>query len=231
MVRLGVVSGLLVEIRCLEVRTSASVEVVAFATGARPGRAYEGAQRMIRAGATALASFGFAGALAPDLRPGTLVVPSVIVAPTGKRYEADPEWRGRLVKRVGAIDGGPILGSDSPLATVQDKARARRETDAVAVDMESHGVAAAAHEAGVPFIAVRSISDGADMAIPSAALRAVAPDGGQHALGVLLGLIQAPWEILALLRLARDSQKALAALRRVARLSLGGLALDVKVGQ
>jgi adenosylhomocysteine nucleosidase len=231
MARLGVVSGLLAETRCLEVRISSKIEVIAFATGARSGRAHEGAERMVRSGATALASFGFAGALAPGLRPGALVVPSVIIAPNGERYDVDPEWRARLVKRVGAVEGGALLGSGTPLATVRDKTRAQHETGAVAVDMESHEVALAAREAGVPFLAIRSISDAADMAIPSAALRAVSPEGGRDTLGALLGLVQAPWELIALLRLARDSQKALVSLRRVARLSLGNLALDAEVRQ
>jgi adenosylhomocysteine nucleosidase len=231
MMRLGVVSGLLVEIRCLEVRTATSVEVVAFATGARPGQAQEGAERMIRAGATALASFGFAGALAPHLKPGALVVPSVVVAPNGERFDVDAGWRARLLKRIGAVEDGPVLGSDRPLATVEDKASAHRETGAVAVDMESHGIGAAARAAGVPFLAVRSISDTATTAIPSAALRGVSPDGGRNTLGVLLSLVLAPWEVVALLRLVRDSDKALAALSRVARLSLGSLALDVEVRQ
>lgn len=231
MARLGVVSGLIAEIRCLEVRTAAKVEVVAYATGMRPNGAREGAERMLRAGATALASFGFAGALAPGLRPGTLVLPDHVIAPGGERYAADAAWRARLARRVGAAASGALLGSASPLRTAHDKAGAHRETGAVAVDMESHDVAAAARSAGVPFLAIRAISDGADMAIPSSALRGVSADGGRHALGTLLGLLLAPWELVALIRLARDSQTALTALRRVARLSLGGLALDVEVGQ
>ena len=186
---------------------------------------------MLRAGATALASFGFAGALAPNLRAGALVIPTEVIAPHGERYGVDLEWRARLLRRIGSVADSAVLGCDRPLASARDKAEAHRDTGAAAVDMESHDVAAVARDAGVPFLAVRSISDAADRAIPSAALRGVTPDGGRNTLGVLIGLVLAPWEVVALFRLARDSQKAIASLRRVARLSLGGLALEVDLGQ
>ncbi len=46
------------------------------------------------------------------------------------------------------------------------------------------------------------------------------PDGSTRALPVLKGLVRKPWELRALLRLARDTNRALEALRAFAALDL-----------
>ena len=57
------------------------------------------------------------------------------------------------------------------------KAALHSETGASAVDMESHIAAAYAAEAGLPFAAVRVISDPAHRALPALARAAIKPNG------------------------------------------------------
>ncbi|MEQ8698178.1 MAG: phosphorylase, partial [Bauldia litoralis] len=83
------------------------------------------------------------------------------------------------------------------------------------VDMESHAVAEVADRAGVPFVAIRAIGDPASRAIPRAALAGLGPDGRTHALPVLAALMRRPGDFRAIWRLAQDTNKALAALRKI----------------
>jgi nucleoside phosphorylase len=114
----------------------------------------------------------------------------------------------------GAGNGAVLYGSDSIYASPEEKARLHRETGALAVDMESHGVARAARAAAIPFAAIRAIADPASRALPKAALNAVAPDGRTRVLATLLECAKRPRDLPALLQLGADSNRALNSLGR-----------------
>ena len=67
------------------------------------------------------------------------------------------------------------------------KPRCDLETGAVAVDMESHIAAAYAAEAGLPFAALRVVSDPAGRALPALAMAAIKPNGDIDLRKVLRG--------------------------------------------
>ena len=217
---LGVVTGLLEEAAIL---TPVGARVRA--SGARPGAAEHLARTLADQGARALMSFGMAGGLAPALRPGTLLLPRHIVAPGGGAYPVDEVWRAALAARVGVHEDGAIAGSDIVVRDVAAKAALHRATGAVAVDMESHEVAAVAAERGLPFLAIRAVADPWNRAIPSSALVGVSPDGARRPAAVMAALAVRPWQVVSLLVLARDAGAATKTLRRVAR--LGPLAFGV----
>jgi adenosylhomocysteine nucleosidase len=170
--------------------------------GPGPERARAAAEALIAAGAEMLASFGVAGALDPRLKPGDLVVATAAIAEDGTRYEAEP--RGFGIR-------GPILTQAHPVARVAEKRRLFAATGALAVDMETAAVAAVAHRAGCSFVAVRAICDGADDALPHAAVAAMREDGRVNALAILAR----PQDWWGLFRLGRDYSRALSALRGV----------------
>ena len=70
-----------------------------------------------------------------------------------------------------------------------------------------------AAEAGLPFLAVRAIADTAQDSLPALVENAVRPDGMPAVGRAVAGLIRRPWELPAVLRLARQSELALARLR------------------
>lgn len=143
-----------------------------------------------RAGVTSmLYSIGIAGALDPALRPGDVVIDGDTTVP-------------------GAIRGS-IIGGDRIVATAAEKAALRRETGATAVDMETHIAARVAARHGLPFLAIRAISDIADGDLPPAALVGMAPDGGMALGPVLRSLACRPGQLPALMRLGRDTGLAL----------------------
>lgn len=231
-IQLGIITGLQKEAACLRAGArrkrgargrDAPREPMIFAAAGQPKIAAQAAQHMIDGGASGLLSFGIAGGLDPSLGPGVVVVATQVVRPDGKTIDCYEPWIARLLETGGGFDSGPILGSDDAVMTTARKAALYREFNCLAVDMESHAVATVARQAGVPFIAVRAVGDPAGRAIPPAALAGLAPDGRTHALPVLAALMQRPKDVAALIRLARDTNAALASLRRVASMGLVGM--------
>lgn len=222
MTRLGIVTGMASEAACLQGPRSPT-PFLTFCAGGSPGRAEAGARELVRGGASALISFGIAGALDPALATGDIVLPRSVVAPCGDIYDVDSAWIDRLTEQLALsarISHGALATVEQAAASPIAKQALRQKTGASAVDMESSGVAVAAAEAGIPFIAVRAIADTAHRAVPRSALVGLAPDGTARPLAVLAALLPRPWEIAALCGLAAASAGALRSLRRVAALDL-----------
>jgi adenosylhomocysteine nucleosidase len=180
------------------------------------------ARQLVEAGASALLSFGLAGALDPRLHAGTVVLPSDIISPSGTRFATSADWRGQLLAALGRqwpTVSGALLTSATPIEGILEKAAAFRATGAAAVDMESLSVAEVAAAQGLPFIAVRVIVDTATDVLPAAVM--AASRAGQISLTRLIGgLASAPWELPAVLRLAQRYRAAARSLRAVARAGL-----------
>jgi adenosylhomocysteine nucleosidase len=174
------------------------------------------AESLLRDGAEALISFGIAGALAPSLAPGDLLVPRAVIDDRGVRFAVDDTWRTQIVDALrGAglpVERRDLLGTSEVAASPARKAEFHRVTGAVAVDLESHLVAAVAARAGKPFLVLRAVSDSAVQVLPDAAVHGLAPSG-KPALGrVLLSVARDPRQLPALIRLASDTRHALDAL-------------------
>ncbi|MEY2412212.1 MAG: adenosylhomocysteine nucleosidase [Acidobacteriaceae bacterium] len=143
-------------------------------------------------------SAGFAGALDSKLRVGDIFVP-------GRVLDA------RDCSTAETITGGDgILVSISTIAGIKDKAKLSATFGARAVDMEAAAVARGAQARGIPFSAVKAISDEADFEIP--AMNGLVSDGamqGQFRTGkfAAFALIR-PWMWPSLIALARNSSKA-----------------------
>ena len=219
--RLGVITGLATEADCLDVLPAAERPAVRCA-GADVARAREAAGSLISEGCAGLLSFGMAGGLDAALDSGTVVIADAVVAPDGRRFATRAAWREGLRDAVGGAQAATIAqlsGSDRIVATVQAKRDLRVTTGAAAVDMESHGVAEVAAEAGVPFLALRAVADPGDRAVPAWVIGAVSRDGRVRSSLVTAGILAKPWMLWALIGLARENRKARAGLRRVALLA------------
>lgn len=223
MSRLGIVTGMRSETACLE---NVPIHIndkynLSFCAGGSPGRAYAGAEYLVRNGADALVSFGIAGALEPTLTPGHIILAKSVIDGTGEQFQTDEAWHHALTETLASnvdFTCGTIATMEKAAATASEKAALFARTGALAVDMESSGVAAVATRHNIPFIAIRSIADPASRKLPIAVLKGLAPDGTTRPLAVLLELMLRPWELPGLMRLGRDSSTALAGLRRVAAL-------------
>ena len=141
--------------------------------------------------------------------------------PSGAAFATDDDlrarWRAAATSAGLSATGGALSASAGMLRTVQDKQALRRASGAVAVDMESHAVAAVADAASVPFAAVRAIADPAHRPLPRAVIGIIRPDGLPDVDRLILRLCARPWEIPTLFRLRRDADAALASLGRLVR--------------
>jgi adenosylhomocysteine nucleosidase len=174
---------------------------------------------LVDAGATALISWGLAGGLDPGLQAGTICLPGAIVSRDGAVFATDVHWREILTAAIGerlAVVGGRLLDSAVVIEGAAGKAAAFAETGAVAVDMESAGVAKTAALRRLPFVAVRAIVDTAGDTIPGV-VGAATSDGRVRFARLLLGILRSPRQIAPLMRLAQRYRAAARALRAVAR--------------
>lgn len=216
--RLGIVTGLLSEARCLN-RIPIAQRPSVRCAGADAGRAKEAARELISTGCQGLMSFGLAAGLSPGLAAGTVVLAGSVAAPGGRRYPTSDAWRTSLGEAlIGAVDirTGDIAGSGQLLSTKAEKQILRGMTGACAADMESLAVAEAAAQAGLPFLAVRAVADGHDRDVPAWVMDGVTPDGGIRYWLMAWRLAIQPGEVPAVVKLAWDNGRALSALRRVA---------------
>ncbi len=183
-------------------------------------RAQQAAHTLIEANVDCLISFGSAGALAPELKPGDLVQPGEVLH-AGRNYRANPflseSARQRLAHQNIAVQDGPLACVDQVAANTDAKQALYRQTGAVAVDMESAGILEAAGHEGLPVSVLRVITDSADMALPAAILRRVDDFGRIDGPGLGLELLTSPGQIPAALRLACASRRAGKVMRVVAQ--------------
>ena len=145
-------------------------------------------------------SAGIAGALDPELKPGSIVI------------DGDPNTLARLALALPHAKIGKVIGQDSIAANPAMKRKLAGH--AVAVDMESHTAAAVARARGLPFGAVRVISDTAEETLPPAALVGMSPDGGMALGKVLASLARHPGQLPDLIRIGRQSGLAFRNLAR-----------------
>lgn len=190
------------------------------ARAARPlGRVVVGVNALksaLRDEADGVLSFGLCGGLDPALVPGDLVVGTHVRA-RGRDLVVDPDWLARLTRTLPRAKTGGVAGSDIIVAAAAAKAALRIETDAIAADMESHGAAEAASQAGVPFAILRAVSDGAAESLPMCAQLGFRPNGGVDIGAVVRGLLRRPFEFPALMRTARNAGRAMTALAEASR--------------
>jgi adenosylhomocysteine nucleosidase len=227
--RLGIIVAVTTEARSLTKEPIANGELIHLpdgtmlnVSGMGPRRAAVASRTLLKKGATALLSWGFAGGLAPKLSPGSLILPKTVITSNQSLYEVDVAWHHNLCNRLkGHVDfhTEPLVESMSVVRTPAEKAILFRERGAIGVDMESATVATVAQEGRVPFMVVRAVADSMDTTIPDITLNAVDEFGRLSFLKLIQGLAEHPAELLALVRIARNYRAAQRTLAAVVRLT------------
>ena len=172
-------------------------------------------------GTTAFLSFGIAGGLA-QAEPGTWLVADAVTA-RGSRWPVDAAWAALLALSLPGALRGDIAGADMIVGEPADKHALRAATGALAVDTESHVVAAFAAAHGVPFAVFRVIADPAGRALAPAACKGMRRDGTIDQRAVLGSLLRQPGQLPLLLRNTADTRRALRGLSHGRRLLGPGL--------
>lgn len=228
MARIGLVTGLRFEADTLMARArdaGVSDMVDIRASGPGQARAYETARALVLDGAGLLISMGLAGGLHVALKAGDVVLANYVLGPDGVRHlTADGQRRFLMCqfKDKGSdslhdlpVHDGPLASSADPVLTPSAKKALHLSTGALAVDMESHGVALAAYEADIPFLVMRVISDTQQQGISGTALAGMKADGTVSPWLVIKALLKNPGDFPGLLTLGRQSSIARKSLSRL----------------
>ncbi len=141
-------------------------------------------------------SIGWAGALREDLTPGAAYnVGGVIDSRTGERIRCDAEA------------GSLWLVTSPRVADEREKLRLASTYNAALVDMEAAAVARLATMRGIPFYAIKGISDSLHAKLPDFN-RFITP-GGRMLIGkLILHVLPRPWYWPSLLQMGENSKKA-----------------------
>jgi adenosylhomocysteine nucleosidase len=170
-------------------------------------------------------SFGVAGGRDPSLKSGDVVVATEVLA-GDTRWLAGLPLNEEMIASVALgrrrVVRGGLAGVEQMVAAQALKAALRLATGAAAVDMESHIAAAYAAKAGLPFAALRVISDPASRALPALAMSALKPNGDIDLRKILRGVARNPTTLRALVSTGIDFNRALKSLRGCRGFLLGG---------
>ncbi len=191
------------------------VPVALVASGIGAERAKESTRRLLLTSdgldIKAVLSLGYAGALREGVKTGELVIAHNILRCTdmdNKIFEDYPchSTLIALTKGVAEEKGfkvndddrphayiGNLLSVAAPLSQPEEKKRAGQLTGAIAADMESAGVAMAAREAQIPFLALKVIVDEVDEELKGTEL--VNGEGKVNFLKAIVYLLYHPWDI------------------------------------
>ena len=211
MMQLGVITGFKAEARIL-----AGLTPHVACAGGSAQRAYDLASQFIAQGCDALLSCGIAGGLSPDLPPGSLVLGRKLRSSQGLLAGSDI-LTDQLAARLPDAAQGIVAASDTIIDSALMKRSLFKSYGALCVDMESWGMARAALDGGVPFAILRSIADPSQRTLPAAALVGMDQQGNVHPMRVIRALLAHPGQLPALIRVAMDTQIALAALGKAVK--------------
>lgn len=175
--------------------------------GGTPWGAEQAAERLVAAGAKSLISFGLAGGLDPDFRPGFIIVPMAVVEAGRIR-----PTNAALSDMLGGWFGGMLYAGDDIAATTEQKSALAKSTLCSAIDLESGAVARVAERHTIPFAVIRAICDPADRNLPPAAMAALDAKGAIAFLRVAASILAHPLQLPGLIALGRDAARARAAL-------------------
>lgn len=161
-----------------------------------------------RAPVNRVMSTGFCGAVDPALEVGDVIaVNRVLDLASGTAYDTDVP---RAARR---LPTGALACQDRVITSAEEKAAIRRETGAIAVDMESSAVAARSVARGIPWQAVRVVSDRASESFSLDFNRARDPQGRFRMVTIVQIALRRPMQrVPELLRLARHTKAAADAL-------------------
>lgn len=159
-------------------------------------------------------SIGWAGALRPEIAAGSAHnVAGVIDVRTGERFNCD----------AGA--GQLWLATSPKVAPYSEKRRLTSAYQTALVDMEAAAIARLAAMRGIPFYAIKGVSDGLNERLPDFN-RFLTPTGQFQLARFTLFAILRPWYWPALIRMGENSKRASQSIAETLLDFLDGQSLD-----
>ena len=175
--------------------------VLMLTNGAGAERAYAAVVAARERNPALICNIGFCGALDPLLKIGEIVVAA-----------SSNGGAALAVRSRGAHVTGPLVCTDHVVEKVREK-RELHEAGFTAVDMESEGALRGARELGIPFYAVKAVSDLASQELHCDYNRALRDDGSIDLINLSLQAVTRPFTCLP--DLIRFGKNALLAAERM----------------
>ena len=153
---------------------------------------------------------GFAGGLSDTAAPGGLIFANKVTdgtetfSPDASLFAAAEALDLSGIK----IERGMLVTVDRVATTAAEKRELAKRTGAIAVDMETAGAVRVAEARGIPWLAVRAITDGVNDALPLDFNALANPDGSVNRGRVIRATLAQPHKIPALIRLGQRSSLA-----------------------
>ena len=166
-----------------------------------------------RGGVEGIISLGVAGGLATDLKAGAILIANYVRC-GAEVVAADSGWRDALFNALWdpgfakPYRTGVFAYSPGVVATAAEKRALRTASGGDAVDMETWKAAVVAARHGLPFAALRTISDPATLDDAPAAEVAMTPGGAVDVAAVVGSLAADPGQIGGLATLGLDAEIA-----------------------
>lgn len=157
-------------------------------------------------------SAGYAGALDSHLAPGDIIRPADVIDDSDGLSIATVSGSGKLVT-------AGVVASRSLKRLFAEKHQAQ------AVDMEAYAVGDVARIYGVPFLAVKAITDDLEFPMPPLG-KFISADGRLQQAAFTVYSAFRPWTWPTLFRLGRNSRRASAALARALQKTMETAAAD-----
>ena len=153
---------------------------------------------------------GFCGGLLETAEPGSLILADKVTTeketflPDVTLFAAAETLHLPDVK----VQNGTLVTVDKVVTTAAEKRGLAARTGAIAVDMETAGAVRVAQERGIPWLAVRAITDGLNDELPLDFNALANPDGSINRGRIIRATLAHPHKIPALIRLGQRSSLA-----------------------
>ena len=177
-------------------------QVVAAKTGIGIDLATKAATRLVDRGAIDhVVVVGIAGGLGPTSPVGAMVIPEAV--------EDWPDGRSLVPAKLGSLTNQGIIVSSDEYGYRPEVVEAFLGRGVVAVDMETVAVAKVCEGRGIPWSAVRAISDPADgPTVDTDVITLVKPDGTPDTRKAIRYLLRHPRKLPAMAKMGRDATAA-----------------------
>ena len=195
-----------------------SKNIIVIYSGTGRDNAAKSAKILIENGATALISWGCAGALGLDLKAGDLLFPEKVITANGQTLKITENWLAHIKKNLPIIHRSVVLvESLTPIATSEGKQKLHQQTQAIAVDMESAAIIEIAQKFSVKSLVIRTIVDPVSLNLPPAVNHSLNTEGEVILSKLLTHLLIHPQQLPSLIKLGLNFRAAKNKLKAVAK--------------
>lgn len=193
-------------------------QLLATLSGVGLEKAALAADFLVDQGVGSLISVGLAGGLDPHLTAGDIIIASSVLGKDDGRYNASGEaldFASKTLEEKGlSARQGLIVSTSMAVLDEAAKKALHEKTGALAVDMESGGVAAAAAKRGLPLFVMRVICDEAADGISADLYECLGEDGRVRPGRLLGSCLKRPSMVTDMMRLRRSFNLALSNMGR-----------------